>query len=182
MIAITKNNTLDNCLEKNEKMVILGKVSGVFGVQGWIKLTSATEQPEGILQYNPWQLQNPNGWRSYKLLMGKVHGKGLIAHLDGLNDRDQAYSLVGCKIAIPRNQLPVLAQDDFYWSDLEGLKVQTQDGINLGTVSHLLDAQANDVLVIKGKREHLIPYLWGQIVKRVDLANNLLIVDWDPTF
>lgn len=179
---MTTNKAHDNYIKDNEKLVVLGKVSGVFGVQGWIKLISATEQPNNILQYNSWHLQSVNGWRNYKVLSSKIHGKGFIAHLEGLNNRDQAIVLIGCEIAIYRKQLPILAPNEFYWSDLEGLKVQTQNGINLGTITRLFATPSNDVLVILGERERLIPYLWDQVIKQVDLSNNLLIVDWDPTF
>jgi len=169
--------------EPTKKTVVLGKITGVFGVHGWVKITSATEKLDGILHYQPWQLQFPNGiWRSYTPLTGKVHGKGLIVQLNGCNDRDQAATLVGCKIAVYREQLPVLEAEDFYWSDLEGLQVWTQEGKNLGQVSHLLDTAANDVLVVMGERERLIPFLWDKVIKKVDLANGQILIDWDADF
>jgi 16S rRNA processing protein RimM len=163
-------------------MVILGRVSGVFGVRGWVKLVSETDPPDNIFGYVPWYLGGRGGWRVCRPLEGKAQGKGMIARVEGCDSRDQAAALVGNEIAVPRGRLPALNPDEFYWSDLEGLRVQTPDGTELGRVSHLFETGANDVLVVIGERERLIPYLWGQVVLRVDLEAGLLVVDWDPTF
>ncbi len=163
-------------------MVVLGRIAGVFGVKGWVKVYSHTDPLENILGYSPWLLREASGWREYRLAEGKRHGKGLVARLEGFEDRDQASRLNGCDICVPRDRLPTLDDGDYYWSDLEGLRVQTLEGVDLGTVSHLFDTGANDVLVVKGDKERLLPYDWGQVVKRVDLEAGLIQVDWDPDF
>jgi len=168
--------------DRGDGMVVLGRVSGVFGVRGWVKLVSETDPPDNILGYVPWYLRGREGWRACRPLEGKAHGKGMIACIEGCDNRDQAAVLVGSEIAVPRGQLPALNPDEFYWSDLEGLRVQTPDGTELGRVSHLFETGANDVLVVIGERERLIPYLWGQVVLRVDLEADLMVVDWDPRF
>ena len=163
-------------------MVMLGRIAGVFGVRGWVKVYSYTDPLENILDYSPWLLRDASGWREYRLAEGKRHGKGMIARLEDSDDREQALALNGCDIAIPRERLPDLVGDDYYWSDLEGLRVVTLDGLELGSVSHLFATGANDVLVVKGERERLIPYIWEQVVKRVDLETGVIQVDWDPEF
>ncbi len=163
-------------------MVVLGRVTGVFGVRGWIKVHSHTDPRDNILNYNPWYLKGAGGWREYRLLNGRRQGKGIVASLEGYSDRDHADVLLGCDIAVPRSRLETLGQDEFYWSDLQGLEVFTLDGHSLGRVSHLFDTGANDVLVVRGDREHLIPYVWEQVVKSVDLAGGRMQVDWDPDF
>lgn len=147
-----------------------------------MKLISETDPREGILGYVPWYLHERDGWRLWRPLEGKVHGKGLVAQLAGCDTRDQALILTGREIGVHREQLPALAPGEFYWSDLEGLQVQTLDGVALGRVSHLFDTGANDVLVVIGERERLIPYLWGQVIQRIDLDGGLMMVNWDPTF
>ena len=87
-----------------------------------------------------------------------------------------------CEIAVPREQLPELAENEYYWSDLQGLTVVNLDGIELGEVSHLFETGANPVVVVKGERERLIPYIWGQAIRDVDLQAGRMIVDWDPDF
>ena len=113
---------------------------------------------------------------------GKTLSKGIVARIAGYEDRDRTAQLIGRAIAVRRNQLPVLEQDEYYWSDLEGLRVRNLDGADLGVVSYLFDTGANDVMVVRNARERLIPYVWGQVVKRVELEAGGILVDWDPEF
>lgn len=166
----------------DDQVVILGQVSGLFGVKGWVKVFSYTDPRERILEYKPWYLRTAGGWRQISLAEGQLHGKTIIARLEGCADRDSAATWVGHEIAIQRDQLPALAQDEYYWSDLEGLQVVTTTGVMLGTVDHLIETGANDVLVVRGERERLIPYVRPDVVVDVDLAARTLRVDWDPEF
>ncbi len=168
--------------DRDAAMVVLGSIAGVFGVRGWVKVFSHTEPRDGILAHSPWFIGEEDGWRERRLLDGKPHGKGIVALLEGCSDRDQAALLVGRDIAMGRDRLPRLEQGDYYWSDLEGIGVQTLDGVDLGIISHLFETGANDVMVVKGERERLIPYLWEQVVKQVDLEAGRMLVDWDPDF
>ena len=90
--------------------------------------------------------------------------------------------MLGCDIAVRRDQLPATDRDEFYWTDLQGLRVVTAQGVELGRVSHLFATRANDVMVVEGDRQRLIPYRWGEVVRGVDLAGGKMIVDWDPDF
>ncbi len=162
--------------------LLLGRVSGLYGVRGWVRVFSYTDPRTNILNYPEWYLRHRTGWLPHRLLEGRPHGKGIIARLGGCDDRDQAAALVSMDIAIRRDQLPEVAEDEFYWADLIGLRVETVDGVDLGTVSRLMETGANDVLVVEGDRERLIPYLWRDVVKRVDVASAVMIVDWDPEF
>ena len=169
--------------ESQERLVILGHVSGVYGVKGWLKIHSETDPVQNIVKYDPWFIQKDKTWTEIKPLQGKKHGKGVIVQLDGYIDRDQAAELKGCKIAVKREQLPSVAdKDGFYWTDLEGLRVENLEGFYLGEISHLFETGSNDVLVIKGDQERLVPYIWEQVVKSVDLEAGLMIVDWDKDF
>ncbi len=171
-------------------MVLLGRISGLFGVKGWVRIHSDTEPRENILKYSPWYLQQHGEWQSHELLAGQRHGKGVVAHLDNCPDRDSAAKLVGCKIAIRHAQLPDAGENEFYWSELKGLRVVTTGGTELGEVTSLMETGANDVLVVLAsdedsggkKRERLIPYIREQVIKSVDLETGTLVVDWDPDF
>jgi len=160
------------------RLVVLGRVAGVYGVHGWVRVFSETEPRENILSYSPWLV----GGVTREVVEGRRHGKGLVARLAGFDDRDQAAALVGREIAVRREQLPPARPDELYWADLEGLAVETRDGVSLGRVSHLFDTGANDVMVVKGERERLIPFVWGDVVEDVDLAAGKIRVDWDPDF
>ena len=168
--------------QPTDPYVTVGRISGVFGLRGWVKVFSDTDPRDHIVQFDPWYVRIGGQWREMRIADGHAQGKGVVALLDGIDDRDAASALVGADIAVRREQLPELAQGEYYWSDLIGLNVVTVDGVELGTVDRLMETGANDVLVVKGERERLIPYLPGQVITEVDLENGLLRVDWDPEF
>lgn len=164
----------------SEKYVALGYISAVHGIKGWVKIHSWTRPMEAILNYQPWLLGEEQ--KSVKIVDGRKQGKGLAALLPGMAGREQAVSLVGQQISVKRDQMPVTGKDEYYWSDLEGLEVHTLNGEILGRVDRLMETGANDVLVIRGEREHLVPFVQGQYVKNIDLAGGRMDVDWDPDF
>ncbi len=111
-----------------------------------------------------------------------LQGKAIVARLDGINDRDQAAGLMGWDIFISPEQLPKAAEGEYYWSDLIGLHVETIEGVSLGVVDSLLETGANDVVIVHGERERVIPFLQGQTIIKIDLETGKMIVDWDPEF
>lgn len=159
--------------------VILGRISGLFGVRGWVKVYSYTEPREAVLNYDRWLLGRKDGWQEATVAEGQRHGKTVIVRIDGCDDRDQAAGLVGSEIGVPREQLPETGTDQYYWSDLEGLRVIHRDGTELGKVAYLLETGANDVLVVKGETERLIPFVMDKVILGVDLAKGEIRVDWE---
>ena len=135
---------------------------------------------EAVLQYQPWLLGEDK--KPVKIVDGRKQGKGLAVLLPGSESREQAATQVGTQIFVRRDQLPATDKDEYYWSDLEGLEVKTTKGELLGRVEKLMETGANDVLVIRGNREHLVPFIQGQYVTRVDLESGTIEVDWDPEF
>ena len=162
--------------------VPLGRIGGPYGVRGWVRVTSGTEPPERILDYRPWLIERGGTWQPFEVLSGRLHGKGLVVQLAGCADRDQAATFAGAEIAIPRAALAELDADEYYWADLVGLEVVTTTGEALGTVDHLIETGANDVLVVRGDRERLIPFTPGHAVVAVELEKRRLTVAWDPAF
>ncbi|MCK5903444.1 MAG: ribosome maturation factor RimM [Cocleimonas sp.] len=172
-------------MKQSSNEVYLGEISGVFGVKGWVKVFSHTAPREKIVKYRTWLLNNGADQASLnavKLLNGRRQGKGVVAQLQGVNDPDQAFKLIGKKIYIEKKQLPRLANGEYYWSDLEGLSVKTLNGVDLGQVSWLFETGNNHVLVVKGDRERYIPYVWDEVVVSVDLLASQMVVDWDAEF
>ncbi len=163
-------------------LITLGKISGVFGVKGWVKVYSYTAERDNILSFKTWYLFRDQQWQPVKVLAGQRQGKGLIASLEGVTDREQALSLQGTLIGTVRESLPELTEDEFYWSDLIGLDVVTTADQILGKISHLFETGANDVMVVKGDRERWLPWVMHDVVKRVDLDSGTVHVDWDPDF
>jgi 16S rRNA processing protein RimM len=176
---------------ENEKLIV-GRISGVYGVKGWVKVYSDTDPREGITDYSPWYIKQGSSnkeWREVKVETGRRQAKTVIAKLEGVDDRDAAMQLSGALIAVMPGQLKELAQGEYYWRDLIGLRVINREGVVLGTVRRLMETGANDVLVVaagsadrRKDREHLIPWTPGQAVLEVDLAQQLIRVDWDEDF
>ena len=167
-------------MKSAQKEIALGYISAVHGIKGWVKVNSWTRPMEAILQYQPWLLGEDR--KPVTIVDGRKQGKGIAALLPGFEDREQAVSLVGLQIFVGRDQMPDTDEDEYYWSDLEGLEVKTTNGELLGRVERLMETGANDVLVIRGNREHLVPFIQGQYVTRVDLEDGTIEVDWDPEF
>lgn len=160
--------------------IIIGYINGIYGVKGWVKVFSYTDPIDNILLYTPWQLHQHNQWRSVTVCESHSHEKKIIVRLEGYTDRDQAVTLLGAKIAI--DELPQLPNDEYYWKDLVGLTVINRQQIVLGTIDHLFETGANDVIVVKGENEYLIPFVRDQIILAIDLTARTMQVDWQVDF
>lgn len=166
-----------------ERRILLGKIVGVFGVKGWVKLQSHTEPRRALFGYLPWTLRHREVERDIVEIEGREQGRGLVAHLPGIDTRELAETLIGTEIWVERDALPKPRKGEYYWVDLENLAVQTVEGLMLGRVSHVFATGANDVLAVRdGERERLVPFLTDDVIKRVDLDAGLIVVDWDPDF
>ena len=165
-------------------MIVVGKVAGYFGVRGWCKIFSHTSPRDNILNYSPWFLRSSSkqDWYEVKVAQGKPHGKGIVALFEGRDSRDAVAPLMEYEIGIRQSQLAKLASNEYYWSQLMGLKVVTVSGEQLGKVAEMMETGANDVIVVNGDKERLIPFVQGQFVVSVDLEAGQMTVDWDPEF
>lgn len=165
-----------------ERRILLGRVVGVHGVQGWVKLESHTQPRQNILQYLPWTLRHRGVEHPVAQVHGRMQGQRLLAHWPELEHRDQAETVIGAEIWVPRSSLPSPSPNEYYWVDLESLRVVGAGGFDFGHVSHLFSTGANDVMSVRGERERLIPFIRGDVIKRVDFEAGLIEVDWDPEF
>lgn len=180
----------------NNGVTIAGKLTGVYGVKGWVKMHSYTEPAENIFNYAPWFLAEQNGTiTSGPIVIDgyRSHGKGLIVHIKGVADRDQAALYCQRLIAVDMGTLPALPENEYYWHQLEGLKVlsvsdrQEDNAVLLGTIREMMETGANDVMVVApcngsiDQRERLLPYVDAHVL-RVDLQAGNILVDWDPDF
>ena len=159
--------------------MVLGRIDGLFGVKGWVKVYSYTEPREAVLDYKDWLLGREGRWQRVVLAEGKRHGKAVIARLEGIEDRDAAAELTGSDIGVDRDALPAPGDGHYYWADLEGLTVVRKDGTELGKVAYLMATGANDVLVVDGAAERLIPFVPETVILDVDLAAGVIRVDWE---
>ena len=164
-------------MTREDRIVVLGRIGGSFGVQGWVKVSSYTEPPGNILDYEVWQLGRGGQWQPIGLEAGRVTGKGVLAKLAGIDTPEEARLKVGAEVGVPRSALPPPAQGEYYWSDLEGLEALAKDGTVLGRVDHFRSTPAGSVVVIQGEREHWVPFVRDRIVS-VDLEAGRIVFDW----
>lgn len=170
-----------------DDLIVMGKIGAVHGVRGEVKIHSFTDPIDNVFDYPVWTLRREGEFKQVELASSRFQGKGLVARIQGVNDRDVARSYTGFEICISRSELPELEQDEFYWHQLIGLQVINQDQLLLGRVDHLLETGANDVLVVKpcadshDDRERLLPYT-EQCVTAIDLEAGSMRVEWDADF
>ncbi|MBI4808538.1 MAG: ribosome maturation factor RimM [Nitrosomonadales bacterium] len=163
-------------------MVVMGKIVGAQGIQGWVKVQTFTEYLDSLLDYDTWYVGGEQAWRPVEVLEANVHGKVLVAKLEGVGDRTAAEKCKGLLIAVPRAELPEQEEGEYYWSDLVGLSVENLAGEAFGTVDTLLETGANDVLVVRGERgETLIPFIGG-VIQQVSLKDKTIRVDWQADY
>ena len=157
--------------------VVIGRIAGVFGCKGYVKVVSFTEPRDNLLRFESWLVGYETD--TYEVLDAKHSGGGLIAQLKGVSDRDQAAALMDSRIAVKREWLNDLPADEYYWFELTGLRVFNQHGEDLGVVTKLIETGANDVLVIEGRqRRCMIPYIKNQVIKKIDCERRQMIVEW----
>lgn len=176
-----------NTMPAAEEMIVLGKIVSVHGIRGEVKVYSFTDPLDNLLDYRRWTLKRGTEVRQAELVSGRVQGNVLVAKLKGLDDREVARTYADFEILVPRSELPELDDGEYYWSQLEGLKVIDTNGQLFGILDHMLETGANDVMVVKpcagslDDRERLLPYT-EQCVQSVDLAAGEIRVDWDADF
>ncbi len=168
--------------------LVLGRVAGVFGIKGWVRVQSFTRPVENLLDYSRWWMVHQGKEIEMEMVEGRIHGTGLVAQIARVGeapveDRDIAASLIGAEIQVSRDELPEPEEGHYYWADLVGVTVRNEEGVELGQVDHLTSNGAQDVLVLKqGEVERLIPFVKGPIIKSVDLVQSLIVADWQPDY
>ena len=163
-------------------MVVMGKVVAAQGIQGWVKVQTFTEYQDSLLDYGTWYVGDERSWHPMEVLEANVHGKVLVARLEGVTDRTAAERYKGQLIAVPRDSLPEQEEGEYYWSDLIGMSVENLAGDMFGTVDSLLETGANDVLVVKGESgETLIPFI-DSVIRQVSLKDRSIRVDWQTDY
>jgi 16S rRNA processing protein RimM len=170
---------------QRDEWVELGKINGVFGVAGWVKVFSFTRPREAILDYPTWYIHRPHTQPTIamerKVLHGRLQGAGVVARLAGCDTRDAAQELMGASISVPSTALSELETGEYYWRDLIGLEVVNRAGESFGRVDELLETGANDVLVVGGEDGCLVPFT-REVICDVDLAKGRILVDWERDF
>jgi len=164
-----------------ERLVTMGRFAAPFGVKGWVKVQPNTAATQNLLAYRTWWVGRKSDWREITVAEAKVQGRAVVARLEGCDDRDAAAALRGLSVAVPRAALPRTQSGEYYWADLIGLAVVNGSAQALGRITGVLQTGANDVLVVAGERERLIPFI-AEVIRDVDLAAGVMRVEWGADY
>jgi len=159
----------------------MGWISAPFGVKGWVKVEPNTAATGNLLAYKTWWVGREGDWREIAVAEARVQGRALVARLEGHDDRDAAAALRGKSVAVPRAALPRTQSGEYYWADLIGLAVVNGSAQGLGRITGVLQTGANDVLVVAGERERLIPFI-AEVVRDVNMAAGVVRVEWGADY
>ena len=165
---------------KSGKKILVGKISNPHGIKGWIKVISFTDPIENILSYKKWTISDNETEKTYCLEDSRIQGNKIVIKLEGVNNRDDADLLKNLQIEINRSDLPKLEENSYYWEDLVDFNVIDIKGNLVGKVDSLFRTGSNDVLVIinETKERLLVPFIMEEVIKYVDLAKELISIDW----
>lgn len=175
-------------MTRSPEYIRLGSINGSHGVKGSIKVFSYTDPIDAITSYSPWLLRKGRTEKQVEVVSGQKQGKRLIAQLKGITNRNESDELIGFEIYAAKQSLPELEPGEHYWFQLEGLLVKNEEGVVFGKVDHLFETGANDVMKVKPTDdsvddvERLIPYVDGEIVRRVDEAAGEIVVRWEADY
>ncbi len=175
--------------------VEVGRIADAWGVKGWFKVLPYSADPEALFSSKRWYLQpSEKGAKSFftgtvllPIRQAREHSDSVVAHAQGVDDRDAAEALKGARIFVPRSSFPTAAEDEYYWVDLIGLNVVNREGVALGTVRELLASGPQTTLVLSyaqedGKeQERMIPFV-SAFVDQVDIPGRRIVVDWQPDY
>jgi len=159
----------------------MGWISTPFGVKGWVKVQPNTAATGNLLAYKTWWVEREGDWREIPVAEARVQGRELVARLEGYDDRDAVAALRGTSVAVPRAALPRTQSGEYYWADLIGLAVVNGSAQALGRITGVLQTGANDVLVVAGEHERLIPFI-AEVIREVDVAAGVVRVDWGADY
>lgn len=179
-------------------MVVMGRVVAPYGVFGWLKVVPDTEAIDGLFDYDNWWLGKGDNWHEMEVETAKIHNDVILVKLQGIDDRDAAFACKGQQIAVPRALLPEPDENEYYWSDLIGVRVKNLQGVDFGVIHDVLETGANDVIAVRSDEqvaeprqtkgqakakpvERLLPFI-ASVVLEVDLKAKTMLVDWDPDF
>ncbi|MDQ8039739.1 MAG: ribosome maturation factor RimM [Rickettsiella sp.] len=169
-------------MQKN--WVLVGSIGKAHGVKGWVKINSYTDPLSNILCYQPWYLtkHDKEVLSPIEIRQHQIHNQRLIVQFENCQTPESAQLLTKHKIYVQREQFLPLGAQEYYWTDLEGLKVYTLENVYLGIIQTIFATGSNDVFIIEGKKRVLIPFLPGHTIKSIDLEQQVMVVDWDPNF
>lgn len=174
-------------LPSRDDLIQVGHVHTAYGIKGWVWVMSRTDPIANIFSYGPWYLDRAGTLAKVVLADHRAQGKGLVAQFAGCEDRNSADLMIGATIWVPKSALQTQSDNEYFWSDLIGMRVVNEQGVLLGCVEDMMETGANDVIVLKAcngsvdDQERLLPWV-DQVVLKIDREAKCIMVDWDPEF
>jgi len=169
-------------------LVAVGYISGAYGLQGWVRIKPHSADADALLHAKTWWLDKPD-FHDVEMLQSKAHSGDIVASIMGVVGREAAEALKGAVVQISRSHFPPLSDGEFYWVDLIGSSVINLEGLQLGSVSDLMDNGAHPILRVvapesaetEKQQELLIPFV-DHFVKEVDQVGRVITVDWGQDY
>ena len=167
----------EETMTKLQNPVLMATIGAAQGLKGEVRARAYTSDPAALGDYG--HLHSMDG-RSFEVLEIREAKNVVVVRFRGVNDRDAAEALNGLELYIERDNLPddELDDDEFFYTDLEGLEAVDDQGIGYGTVSGVYDFGAGDLLELKGpgKRPVLIPFSEAAVLE-IDLEGGKILID-----
>jgi len=165
-------------VSKRPDFVVIGIIEKPRGLKGEVKIKPLTDHPDRFKRLSDVYVENKfEKMESIAISKVSVYGSSVYAFIEGISNREQAQKLAGCYLLIKYEDVLPLPNGQFYYFQLEGLRVETKSGRTLGQIEEVLDLSANDVLVVQGEdKERLIPYIKDVILK-VDIEGGVVVIN-----
>lgn len=159
-----------------EELIPVGKISGTHGIRGHLKVFSYSGNIESLQSCGSLFLKGKNGLQEHNIKGVAPHAGGFILVLAGFDNINQVLPLVGSELCLKRSQLPEPAEDEYYWRDLIGLTVVTDQGLELGRIADIFETGSSDIYVVRdADKEYLIPAI-ADVISKVDIPGNTMVI------
>lgn len=172
-------NFSDSSPNDDQKFLVLGRVVGIHGLRGDLKVFFHSGSSDALHAQEECILQNPQNREvlCYNILRVRDHKKNTLVALEGVRSADEAGQLVGFDVLADRTKLPPLPDGEYYWFQIENLRVYDQGRKYLGQIKEIISTPANDVYVVQGEGEEILIPAVEDVVLRIDLDDGLMVVD-----
>jgi len=158
-------------------LITIGEIVKTRGLRGCMKVVSFVDTNDISAELKFVYIQNNSEQKKlYNLRKIDISGKFLFIELDSIDDVELAKTFVGCKVVIPGDMFKELPEGEYYWRDIIGLNVYTEEGKLLGQIESVFPTGSNDVYVCKGRdREILLPAI-ADVIKLIDIERKIMNV------
>lgn len=160
----------------DSKKILIAKIQAHQGLEGWLKAYSYSETKKKFSNYTSFFIKKDGNYIHLQVEKVLVE-KSVKIKFKGFDNREDTQDFIGKNLFIDSSQLEPLKNNEFYWKDLIGLNVHLENSNKIGIVSDIIETGSNDVLVVNGEKEFLIPYILGESIKDIKLEEKIIVID-----